>query len=247
MVRVPCSVCHMLCVCHVSCGCPVCVACSMYITCCVCCVFCVCRVPCHAVHVCRTLCEWRVFCVSCVPCVPCPVCVLHVPRVPCIPCVPCVPCVSRVTCVSCVPCVSRVPRAPSLRAAWEGAWPRCRDRLRHRLCPPGVSGPESSPLGRSLSPPKVNAVPLVSLVDARSLQPDLEAAPQTQRTLALPRARREAARPVGLRQLRLPETDDVPATSRCDFVVASVPGVRRRAPGSPSPEAHCGRVRQPGV
>lgn len=216
----------------------------MYITCCVCCVFCVCRVPCHAVHVCRTLCEWRVFCVSCVPCVPCPVCVLHVPRVPCIPCVPCV---SRVTCVSCVPCVSRVPRAPSLRAAWEGAWPRCRDRLRHRLCPPGVSGPESSPLGRSLFPPKANAVPLVSLVDARSRRPDLEAAPQTQRTLALPRARREAARPVGLRQLRLPETDDVPATSRCDFVVASVPGVRRRAPGSPSPEAHCGRVRQPGV
>lgn len=193
---------------------------------------CVLCVVCPVFHVSRVLC---VPCVSCVPCVPCPVCVLHVPRVPCIPCVPC------------VLCVSRVPRAPSLRAAWEGAWPRCRDRLRHRLCPPGVSGPESSPLGRSLSPPKVNAVPLVSLVDARSRRPDLEAAPQTQRTLALPRARREAARPVGLRQLRLPEADDVPATSRCDFVVASVPGVRRRAPGSPSPEAHCGRVRQPGV
>lgn len=208
------------------------------------CVLCVVCPVCPVFRVSRVLC---VPCVSCVPCVPCPVCVLHVPRVPCIPCVLCVPCVSRVTCVSCVPCVSRVPRAPSLRAAWEGAWPRCRDRLRHRLCPPGVSGPESSPLGRSLSPPKANAVPLVSLVDARSRRPDLEAAPQTQRTLALPRARREAARPVGLRQLRLPETDDVPATSRCDFVVASVPGVRRRAPGSPSPEAHCGRVRQPGV
>lgn len=117
MVRVPCSVCHMLCVCHVSCGCPVCVACSMYITCCVCCVFCVCRVPCHAVHVCRTLCEWRVFCVSCVPCVPCSVChvscvcrVCRVSRVSRVPCVSCMCRVSRVSHVSRVCPVSRVCR-----------------------------------------------------------------------------------------------------------------------------------------